>query len=371
MRRALGVTLLLAACAEAREEPPAPAAPVAEAAEVVPAKTSAPAAPAEPPGTTIVISAVGDCTIGSDSDVHRAPGSFHAELAGRGDDYGYPFSGVLEVLGKDDLTLANLETTLTTATSRVGRPLAFVGKPEFVAILREGSVDAVSVANNHAHDFGFQGFAETVKVLGEAGVGVYGYGHVDTRRVKGLEIVNLGFTGGDPAVLSGVVKDIRKHKREDNFVIVSFHWGGEGMYAPTMVQLSLGRASIDAGADLVLGHHPHVLQGIEEYRGRRIVYSLGNFVFGGHSNPADKDSMIYQEVLTLEQGRVAARAAKIIPVRISSTTVRNDYRPVLLEGEERDRVLKKVADLGAALAPPPPPPPGARGEARPQDRRER
>ena len=302
-----------------------------------------------PTAQSLVISAVGDCTIGSDWDIFRAPGSFHAELEAVGNDYRYPFSGVLDILGADDFTVANLETTLTTATTRTRASLAFSGRPEFVAILKEGSVEAVNFANNHSYDFGRSGLEQTEHVLDEAGVGVFGNGRVHTAVVKGLAIVNLGYVGGRAGVRAQVVADVEKHKRAENFVIVSFHWGAEGVSTPNLDQQRLGRAVIDAGADLVLGHHPHVLQGIEEYRGKRIVYSLGNFVFGGHSNPRDKDSMIYQEVLSLERGKVTSADHRILPVRISTVTSRNDYRPVLLEGAERDRVLEKVARLTAAL----------------------
>lgn len=306
------------------------------------------AAPVEA-AETLVLSAVGDCTLGSDWDISRAPGSFHSELEAVGNDYRYPFSGVLDILGADDLTLANLEGTLTTATTRTKASLAFNGPPEFVAILKEGSVEAVNFANNHSHDFGRAGFEETQRVLDDAGVGVFGNGRVHTVVVKGLEIVNLGFVGGVGGTRADAALAVARHKRDDNFVIVSFHWGAEGASVPNTDQSRLGRAVIDAGADLVLGHHPHVLQGIEEYQGKRIVYSLGNFVFGGNSNPRDKDSMIYQEVLSLRSGKVTAAEHRILPVRISTATTRNDYRPVLLEGAERERVLEKVARLSAAL----------------------
>ena len=352
MRRgALGLCAWLAACAQASEPPtgsapsdPAPVAAITSAAAVTAtasaggAAIASPTLPAKPTadaaGTraadateTLVLSAIGDCTLGSEPEVYRAPGSFVHELEAQGGDSRYPFAGVRDVLAKDDLTLANLEGTLTTATGRKQGGLAFKGPPEFVAILREGSVEAVSVANNHAYDYGFRGAEETLAVLDGAGIGAYGNGRAYETTKKGLRIVSLGYTGGDPSVRGKMVADVAQHKRPDNFLVVSFHWGGEGMPAPTPVQIELGRAAVDAGADLVLGHHPHVLQGIEERRGVPIVYSLGNFVFGGHSNPEDKDSVIYQEVLSLRGGRVASRSHRLLPVRISSVTTRNDYPP--------------------------------------------
>ena len=150
-----------------------------------------------------------------------------------------------------------------------------------------------------------------------------------------------------------MVRAVAENKKPDNLVIVSFHWGIEGINRPIDNQTQLGRAAVDAGADLILGTHPHVLQGIETYKGKHIVYSLGNFVFGGHSNPADKDSIIYQETFTLKDGRVETTASSILPVRISSVTTRNDYRPVLLDGGEKERVLARVDQYSGYLVPAP------------------
>ena len=140
-------------------------------------------------------------------------------------------------------------------------------------------------------------------------------------------------------------KDVREHKTPNNIVIVSYHWGEESKTIPNKIQRELGRATIDAGADLVLGHHPLVLQGIEKYKGKNIVYSLGNFSFGGNNNPKDKDSMIYQEIFQIQNGKIIGRENKIIPVRISSSLNRNDYRPMLLEGMEYERVYTKIENL--------------------------
>jgi poly-gamma-glutamate capsule biosynthesis protein CapA/YwtB (metallophosphatase superfamily) len=299
---------------------------------------------------TIRISAVGDCTLAAELGLINTPTTFPRDFEDHGSDPAWFFSGVRSILSQDDLTIANLETTLTSAPSPAvpGRP-RFRGKPEYAAMLVAGSVELVNFANNHSHDFGQRGYDETARVVRAAGVGLSGNEFVDTRTLRGVEIVNLGFTGGDPAVLPAMVKRVEARKTEKNLVIVSFHWGAEGSYQPNGVQLDLGHAAVDAGADLVIGTHPHVLQGIETYKGRHILYSLGNFVFGGHGNPSDKDSIIYQEAFVEKDGRMGPGEVTILPVRISSVTTRNDYRPVLLEGEERERVLAKMKKLSEAL----------------------
>jgi poly-gamma-glutamate capsule biosynthesis protein CapA/YwtB (metallophosphatase superfamily) len=338
----------LAGCKESRADTIAPARTASETAP--PAPLPAPVAAPDPP-KSILVSAVGDCTLATEFGLgDNAEGTFTREYDTHDKDPRYFFSGVLSVLSQDDLTIANLETTLTNAPSPAipGRP-RFRGKPEYTAILQAGSVEVVNIANNHSHDFGQTGYAETVKVVRDAGIGVAGNEFIDKRIVKGVEIVNLGFTGGDPVVLPSVVKWVKAEKTEKNLVFVSFHWGAEGSNSPNGVQYALGRAAVDAGADLVIGTHPHVLQGIEVYKGKHIVYSLGNFVFGGHGNPSDKDSIIYQETFGEAGGKVVSTGMNLIPVRISSVTNRNDYRPVLLDGADRDRVLEKVKRFSDAL----------------------
>ncbi len=297
------------------------------------------------PSAGVLISAVGDCTLGS---THR---TFAAQLARHGNDLGYPFSGVREVLQQDDLTIANLETPLTKRPRRSGLAAAFRGDPAYARILKLGSVELVDLANNHSHDCGGRGHSDTLAALDAAGVAAFGRERVSRLTVGGLEVVNLGFTGGHLEVLSKMRRAVADHKTAERLLIVSFHWGGEGSIKPTPVQYLLAREAIDAGADLVLGHHPHVLQGIERYRGKRIVYSLGNFVFGGDSKPDDSDSIIYQARFAARSGQMTQIEEKIIPVSISSTPGRNDYRPKLLQGAQRRRVLEKVKQRSRLLAP--------------------
>lgn len=308
-----------------------------------------------PPANTLTLSAVGDCTLGSDYRITGAEGTFHLAMDAVHDDFSVPFAGVVGVLAKDDLTIANLETPLSHAKPAVDHTFVFNGKPEYAAILAKGSVELVNLANNHTGDFGPEGAKQTLEAVEKAGVGAFGNGRVDIRTVKGIEVVNIGYLGGGKGVRERVVKDVLKHKRDDNLVIVSFHWGAEGLNIPVDDQRQMAHAVLDAGANLILGHHPHVLQGIETYKGRHIVYSLGNFVFGGNSNPADKDSMIYQEVFALEDGKVVTKENRILPVRISSVTTHNDFRPVLLEGPDKERVLGRVKEYSDMLLPKPKP----------------
>ena len=302
--------------------------------------------------TSVVVSAVGDCTLAS----NFFPGGvnwFAKELAAHEGDLAYPFSGVHELLAADDLTIANLEMAFTRSLASVpGKTYHFAGKPEHAGVLSAGSVEVVNVANNHSDDFGKDGLEDTVRALSEAGVAAVGEARIDKRTVKGIEIVNLGFMGGLRETRERAAARIRELKTQSNVVVVSFHWGTEGTSHVIEAQTALGHAAVDAGADLVLGTHPHVLQGIETYKGRHIVYSLGNFVYGGHPNPTDKDTIVYQESFALRDGAVASVGSRIWPARMSTAADRNDFRPVLLEGEDRERVLSRLNRYSAELGRP-------------------
>ncbi|MDK2807741.1 MAG: hypothetical protein PWP24_474, partial [Clostridiales bacterium] len=128
-------------------------------------------------------------------------------------------------------------------------------------------------------------------------------------------------------------------EEETDLIIVSFHWGIEHTYQPEKKQQRIAHYAIDLGADLILGHHPHVLQGVESYKDKMIVYSLGNFCFGGNTNPSDKDTMIYRQTFVFENGSLSKASSRIIPCSLSSVSTRNNYQPTLLSGKKRARVI--------------------------------
>lgn len=358
----LGLFLLLqAGCGSSRvEEAPSPPEPVVDAPEA--ARPEPPARDPDAPAASavaakadgeLVLSAVGDCTLGDPFGSDKAKGSFHRMFDDTGRDLARPFSGVHAILADDDLTIANFEGTLGTHAGRTDVAFAFRGRPAFAGMLPAGSVELVNLANNHSADCGPLGVIDTQKALEDAKVGWFGLGKVDVRTVRGIEVVNLGYTGGREEVKPQVVADIKKHKKPGNLVLVSFHWGIEGSHAINSVQINLGHAAIDAGADLVIGTHPHVLQGIEDYKGKKILYSLGNFVFGGNARPGEWESMIYKSRFALHDG-VVARVGddELIPVQVSGSRTQNDFRPVVLEGELKEKVLADVAKYSAAIGAP-------------------
>nr|WP_204617195.1 CapA family protein [Desulforadius tongensis] len=302
-----------------------------------------------PKNIVIVVTAVGDNTIGCDVNFGY-DGSFNQAIDVNGIDY--PFKKVAAIFKNDDLTIANLETTLTNAVVRADKKFAFAGKPEYGGILVSGGIDAVNLANNHTMDYLQQGYADTVAVLDALGIGYFGNNIKLIKRVKGVNVGMLGYRGwwDNQRIKTQIKTDIASLKQQAPVVIVSFHWGEERANYPNSVQKNLGRWAIDSGADLVLGHHPHVIQGIENYKGKIIVYSLANFVFGGNKNPSDKDTFIYQqEFIVTPAGEVKKGVVKIIPASVSSVPYRNNYQPVVLEGPEAKRVLNRIRSYSNAL----------------------
>ena len=294
----------------------------------------------------ITISAAGDCTLGVDSRYNNTFNNYYNQKGNK-----YFFKNVKKVFSKDDLTIVNFEGTLTNSNSRAIKTYTFKGPAKYAKILKNGSVEVVTLANNHTMDFGNTGFTDTKKTLKKNQISYCIGNTIAYKNVKGVKIAFIGFNA-----LSGVTEQQVKNtidkakKKKAKIIIASFHWGIEKEYYPEARQKTLGRCAISSGASLVLGHHPHRLQGIEKYKGRYIVYSLGNFCFGGHTNPDDKDSMIFQQTFHVKNGKLLKKNdAKVIPCSISSVNHTNDFQPTVLKGSSRKRVLNKINKLSKGM----------------------
>lgn len=307
------------------------------AAMEVPMPTEVPA----PEVTRITITAVGDCTLGG-----NVPSGGDDRFDSYVQKYGYDyfFENVRDIFENDDLTIVNLEGPLTTSNSmRANRTFNFRGKTEYVNILSGSSVEVCNVANNHSQDFGKSGLSQTAEVLSEAGIGVTGYEKVYTTTVNGVRVSFLGFTQWDYTARE-IQKACEKARADCDLLIVSVHWGEEKNYRATDLQKSLGRAAIDGGADLVLGHHSHVIGGVDQYKGKYIIYSLGNFCFGGNGNPSDQRTLIFQQTFEFDaSGQWTNGGINIIPAAVSSTGSKNNFQPMMLTGEAGEDLLKNIA----------------------------
>ncbi|MCM3787243.1 CapA family protein [Domibacillus indicus] len=306
----------------------------------------------ETPPVSITVSAAGDFTLGTDETFTYA-GSFPDEAERNG--LAHFTKGLNGIFERDDLTTVNLETTLTEATEKAEKKFRFKGDPEYTQILTDAGIEAVNVANNHIFDYLEQGYEDTKANLKAANIGFFGYEDSFLTEVKGVKVGALGYEGwADTAEIRDQMEADIAQLREKGatIVIIHFHWGVERSYVPEESQKTLARFAVDAGADLVVGHHPHVVQGIEEYNGKFIVYSLGNFMFGGNRNPSDKDTYVFQQTFEVKDGKLTdGKDINVVPFSISSRTDRNDYQPTLLQGAERERVMEKILDVSNQIQP--------------------
>lgn len=297
---------------------------------------------------TVTVSAVGDCTLGTDESFNTST-NFNAYEAMNGTSYF--FQNVRSILEADDATFANFEGTLTTETARESKEYAFKGDPSYTQILTDGSIDVVTLANNHSSDYGAKSLTDTEEALDAAGIDYCIGDKIAVKEVNGIPTAFIGiYVLNDGMAREEQVKQTITAAKQQGakLVIVAFHWGTEKATEPDETQKSLAHTAIDCGADLVVGHHPHVLQAIEYYKGKYIAYSLGNFCFGGNSAPSDMDTMIFQQTFTIEKGEVQAdAAATVVPCSISSTAGYNNYQPTPTEGDASTSVIDRLNTMSA------------------------
>jgi poly-gamma-glutamate synthesis protein (capsule biosynthesis protein) len=303
-----------------------------------------PALPAE----EIIINAVGDIMLaGRWSDWLRTNG------------YDLPFRNVTAELKRGDITIANLESPLARGgTEFSAKKFRFRGDPEVAGALRNAGINLVTLANNHSMDFGGRALAETQQYLEQAGIAWIGAGEnlEQARRmalftVKGKKIAFLGYSltqptefyagrnrpGTAPGFETFFEADISRARQKADYIIVSFHWGTEGSSDVQPYQRIAAHKAIEAGADVIIGHHPHLLRGIERYRKGLIFYSLGNFVFASKSRTADTGVIVR---LRLNSGR---NEAELLPLDILHRRV--GFQPRLMSAQQADAAIKKLTAL--------------------------
>jgi len=292
----------------------------------------------------ITISAAGDCTFSS--DIKQPSGINFFSVYNKQKDNAYFFKNVKSIFEQDDMTIINFEGTLSNRGSRVEKQWAFRGKPAYIDILKEGSIEAVAFANNHVRDYGEVSYTDTINGFDKADIAYSSYSKIGIYEAQGIRIgmISIQETGvsNSADILRRALKTIKK--KEPDLLVVSFHWGIERTSSATKSQINLSRIAIDEGdADLVLGHHPHVLQPIEKYKDSYIVYSLGNFCFGGNTNPPDKDTIIYKQTFTFHNDQlVPDDNVSVIPCSVSSVSTKNNYQPTPSTGSEKTRILKRM-----------------------------
>lgn len=297
-----------------------------------------------------LLSFAGDCTLGVEHSSWGKSGTFPAVVQ---ENYDYPLSGVRDLFSADDFTFVNLECALTDHNVPAEKEYRFRGLPAYGEILTAGSVEAVTLANNHTLDYGTAGLAQTRQVLADCGIAAGGDGETFLYTTSGgLKIgVYTAYHFGK-AEIRRAIDSLKEQGAE--VIVAAFHAGVEGSYEPSARQRDLFRYAVDCGAQIVYNSHPHVLQPIE-YRGEGVIlYSLGNFCFGGNRNPSDKDTAVIQiTVERQEDGTVKLAEVTAIPCSVSSRSDRNDYcpTPYAPDSKEAARVESKLDGTYRAPAP--------------------
>ena len=334
------LSVLLCGCGVSEQSEPVMS-EVAEVEEPIPEPQPEPEPEPEP--VSIAITAVGDCTLATDTHFHGKDG--FVDTYNREDtDSTYFLANVKHLFEDDDLTIVNFEGTLSENGRRQDKQFAFRGKPEYVDILSCASVEAANLANNHSLDYGDEAFADTGNILSDSGIVWFEGENVTIKEIKGIKVGLIGTNLLDGRQKKKFLENLEYLKSlNPDLVIASFHWGIEKASKPDKWQKEYAHLAIDNGADLVIGHHPHVLQGVEEYNGKYILYSLGNFCFGGSKNPSDRDTAIFKQTFTfLENELVSAENPTIIPCSVTSHHRFNNFQPTPVYDEDFVRIQEKI-----------------------------
>lgn len=312
-----------------------------------PAPTAAPT-PVPPREAALALTFMGDCIIGSEEHSRAREDSFDALIAREGP--AWPFMKLRDLLAEDDLSVINFEGVLKDdGREKQSRMHNFRGPEALAAVLPAGSIEVAGLANNHFNDYGLAGRRSTQAALDGAGVLTFGYGRLLTWDKDG---VRLGFGGirettykQGKARLGREIAQLREMGA--HYIIYTCHFGKEYDPLHNALQTEMAHAAIEAGADLVVGAHPHVVQGVERYRDGLILYSLGNFVFGGNLELTEFGGLVARLDLRFTDQRLSETRLRLIPVLTTGARPANNFQPLPAQGEDKRRIMALIqADSG-------------------------
>lgn len=297
--------------------------------------------------TSVRLTFAGDVTLGSEEAVREK--GYSLDSFARVYGYDYFFAEVRDLFAQDDLTVVNLESVLSDSSEgeNTKKTYRFRGPTAFAQILTAGSIEMVNLANNHSHDYGERGLADTKKALEQEHVAYFGEREVSVFEKDGVKIAFFGLSYSEmhKADRAWAAEEIARLKREEGIgaVVFTFHAGREYSDARTPRQQEYARWAVEVGADLVVMHHPHVVQGMSVYDGRTVLYSLGNFCFGGNKNVRAMESLVAVAELTFaNDGTYKSQQITLYPAHISGTQPRSNYQPQLVTGKDARRVMRRV-----------------------------
>lgn len=262
----------------------------------------------------------------------------------------YPFEKTTDFLKTADLTIINLEAPLVKNCPVTDTGMIFCGDPRFIEGLTFAGIDVVTLANNHASNWGKEGIDQTTLLLNQNGILVTGINNIVYKTIKGVNFSFIGFNGVSPFVSELSIIDkaeienkVKEAKETADLVVVLYHWGKEYASFPTadlsvspFDPVEIGRFTIDCGADLVVGSHPHIIQGYETYKGKPIFYSLGNFIFDQMWSEETRIGMVLQ---------INFLGNKLTDFSFHPVKIENYFQPKFLEGKEKEVVINKIRKL--------------------------
>lgn len=296
---------------------------------------------------TVRLTFAGDVTLGSEERIRDKPYSLDSFALEHG--YSYFFEKVRPLFEQDDLTIVNLEGVLSDSSEgeRTDKTYRFRGPEAFARILAEGNIEMVNLANNHTYDYGEGGYQDTQRALYGAGIGCFGGRQSAIVQIDGIRIAFFGLSYSEMRKedREWAEKEIKRLENEENVsaVVFTFHAGQEYSETRTQKQEDYAKYAIEAGADLVIMHHPHVVQGMSEIGGRSVLYSLGNFCFGGNRNVRAMEALVVAAELTFEDdGTYAGQRIMLYPAHISGTSPRSNYQPHFVSGKDARQVMRLV-----------------------------
>ncbi len=305
---------------------------------------------------SVTMTFTGDCTFGY-MNGNNASNRFPAVYRASGS-VTYPFDKVKHIFETDDITVINYEATLAEKGSKeADKKYHFRGEPDYVNILTGASVEVANLANNHSMDYGQKGFDHTVKLLNDAGVSTLSKDTPVITEINGIEVVLIGaghwkYPTEIKDVVKAMNKQVEQYKRDDNIVVVNLHWGGEYVTTPSKAQRNAAHALIDKGADMIVSHHAHIIQGAEIYKGKVIAYGLGNFAFGGRTTLQEKETFILRASFCKdEDGKAKMKQWSIIPCNCSSTgTLKNNFQPMPVFGKSAKSMVSVLLKRSKAIS---------------------
>ncbi|MBW8352149.1 CapA family protein [Bacillus sp. IITD106] len=302
----------------------------------------------------ITISMVGDNSFGTYPEAPEHLQFDYVFEKNKGDNQ-YVFKNSLPWFNSDDYTVINAESAFTTETKAQEKMWRIKSHPKYAAFLPASGIEAANLANNHTMDYFEAGYRDTLNAFKEQGVAVFNEDMPLIVNIKDIETVFLGYDyryrKSADSYLSNIIRDVKKYKRKDNLVIVNMHWGIEYMETPAFYQTKFGHAALDAGADIIIGHHPHRLQSIENYNGKYIVYSMGDYAFGADPTLKSRQTAIFRLTFAKEDDTVVMKGLRIVPTLENSndSETENNYQPLPVFGEKAKEILDELIRISSLI----------------------